>query len=796
MQSFKTNVSKKYRLLRGYLVHITHISFEQLKPRLNSFIGQVEGSYKPLPYFVHPEADTRIVLNPEVKEIPGMTLGDYNKRYPHEEKFVDIEAFCSCGNHDSFNAVMPLHTKRHLLKSLSFKCTSCGEQYPEGMNFFVPAPDYREEGYDSYSISSTMHDATTLFDDMLEKNKISLKFLGHQTFFNPKKGRLNSNDVARKLIYSKKMNRLYLYNGRGIKDITYNIAYHTEESIMMKIALSDEHMYEDIRAEGKEIDEHTIREYRERHNYDGTESMKRRFHFGEFFRRVYDAMDLPAWAPDFDETRPTESIQRSFMSMVSPNSNLLFERYFQSHAPNYGKELRRFDSYSEAMDAMLNQPSGVFRKLIREAQNDVEFAHLLNVALGLAGVFKEYNHLNTLLRFTSETYREFSKEGRRYFYNKARTMENLRRHVSFNPDTPLDELFSIPPKPIDVITNRGDVLTARNTLFQYEDHDHVHSGSIPWKPTLVLKKNKSIFNMSENAQDWVRFKNLFKVSEKQLVDILKFQIERRIKEHNSLLVESSLANDMSRLLNLIQGVEPSFLPKLEVDIWKSERRLINLYNRVGSKEFMFNYSEERLKLEGDFLGFRFRLPKQSSELNNLGNRLSHCVGGYQNIVLNGVTTIVIVERDDKYILAVQVTNGKVVQAKGMSNNLGYHVPQDVIDAVLAWSKHHKLTIKTSDLTASGGRPLPYVESRYEAGELEKFDLETMMSIYKGRVEEYEQKKFYTFDELKELMLEDSSHSREFYLENNRYYPRALQVAEPEPFNNHQQVFLGEDDLPF
>lgn len=785
MQSFKATVRKKYRLVRGHLTHVTHISMEMLKPRSQSFAFSTFSPYDRRlgKKYRMPNTSTYFITSNLLYDSPYVTTtGIRSESYT-------TELFCECGCHQTLHIERSKHADRYLTVS-GMSCPACDKPYSEFLSNGYVAKSYSEKSI-PLSVTGINLDCVALFDDFLEKEKLSLKFMGHMTYYNPNRVKLYSSDHVAKLIYSHKNGRMYFYDKKSVYDVTYKLDGYVT-SIIDNFGLYSA-FRELIPVNDPQVFELT-KKMMDNEEEVPTESPSSLYYFSDFFRRVYDVLDKPRWAPEFDELNPTLSLKSTLMSIISPLTQSMFPHYDQNALSSLlGKQLRHFKKESDALDMMLHQPSGHYRKLVRSAIDSTEVAILNRVAFSMAGLFKEPSHLNTILSNASQVYREVVDK-KLYFEYSPRTFERAFSHTASQRLHYMRRAeqyeFSTP------LPYSGISLSIQHTL------RHKHSGGVSFPVTLSMRNNKPVFNRDEDCRHLHGFRKRFRISDRRLVDIIKHELDCSIK-HDPLYAFHFITTirDMNRLLDLIRSSCPDYTPKVGLDMYEAEKRLVNLSKRVGVNDYPFDYSEERLALQDEIDGHRFRLPKTSGELLSVGNRLNHCVGGYHSIVQSGGTTIVVVEKDGCYVLAIEVTSGKVMQVKGMSNNIGYHIPDQLKKTVKKWIQKNKLTLSTKDLSHSHGEPVPYVLSDYTPIEKISFDQSSLDAIYRARIEMNPRPAKRISEEEARSILEREIQMLKASLVGHE--EELLRVSEPEPFDgNIHNPFQGhepnltEDDLPF
>lgn len=777
MQSFKATVRKKYRLVRGHLTHVTHVSMEMLKPRSQSFAFSTYSPYDRNlgKKYRMPNTSTYLILSKDAK-----SFNSYVTITGVRSESCTTELFCECGCHQTLYIERSKQSDRYFNVG-GMSCPACDKPYSEFLSRGYMAKSYSEKSI-ALSVTGIQLDCVSLFDDFLEKEKLSLKFMGHMTYYNPNRVKLYSSDHVAKLIYSHKNGRMYFYDKKSVYDVTYQLDSYVT-SIIDNFGLysafreltpvDDPHVFEITRMmmDNEEVP---------------TEPPSALYYFSDFFRRVYDVLDKPRWAPEFDELNPLRSLKSTLMSIISPLTQSMFPHYDQNALSSLlGKQLRHFKKESDALDMMLHQPSGHYRKLVRSAIDMNEVAILNRVAFSMAGLFKEPSHLNTILSHASEVYREVVDK-KLYFDYSPGTFERVSSHIAsqrlhyMRRAEQFDFSSSLP--------------YAGMSLSIYHTLRHKHSGAVNFPITLSLKNNKPVFERDDDCRHLHGFRKRFGISDRRLVDIIKHELDCSIKHNPSHPLDFiTTMRDMNRLIDLIRCSCSDYTPKIGLDMYEAEKRLVNLSKRVGVHDYPFDYSKARLALQDEIDGHRFRLPKTSGELMNIGNRLNHCVGGYHSVVQSGGTTIVVVEKEGYYILAIEVTSRKVTQVKGMDNNIGYHIPDQLKKTVKKWIQNNKLTLSTNDLSHSHGKPVPYVPSDYTPIENISFDQSSLDAIYRARIEMRPRPaKRISAEEARSILKREIQILKDSLVGHEEELSR---VSEPEPFDGNVRN-LTEYDLPF
>lgn len=113
------------------------------------------------------------------------------------------------------------------------------------------------------------------------------------------------------------------------------------------------------------------------------------------------------------------------------------------------------------------------------------------------------------------------------------------------------------------------------------------------------------------------------------------------------------------------------------------------YNRM-KKDFSNDLFKNRIKPEmeyetGDYV---FIYPKSTQDIKDEAAQMNHCVASYIDDVIDGKTDIIFLrykKSPDKSLVTVQVTNGKVVQAR---RHFNYDISDSEQDAIDKWQRHY------------------------------------------------------------------------------------------------------------
>lgn len=820
MQSFISKYAsrlprKRYVLKRGLVLYINDILTEQLRPRKNAYVVTMSPDTYGTPVGPVITKGTRMVFCKQHTHAHQQHFGSSSFHCEHEE----VHHFCTCGTHTwrHFSFLNPAYQ----IPNIKLSCPSCGNKdFLDGNSH--SAPHFTESPRQkrlTYTVHHFVFDHLCMYDDRHKGGPISLKMLSHSTFFDRMSGRLGSNDVHQKIIFSPKTQRMYYYKNRSIKDITH-VVMDEFRSLWVSGRLDNE--FRRLFPDHPECGPLKWNKPKKAAPYSPITLQKNedlyavasRHFFGEFCRLVYDIAEKPAWAPAYDEQFPVESLQRLMYAMHSPNSLTLFKDYTLGNEDSFEftKALRHFKKESQAMDFLINAPSGHLRRLLGTTENHVERELILNSAMYFSDCFEDHNHYNTLLTHVLERWRHYESKQFDYYLREDNIEDYINKmtpsSVKYDAtlEKPLTDYFAT-----DV--GYSSVTSFLSPIISFKD-----GSSHRFIPNVFIsvKNNRPFREASSFSKVFREFLSLTGVTESRGNDMLKFMVDHALSDGGAHMFNTfySAVNDYNRMLHTIHRRVPGYRPNVGLNLFEEEARLTKVAHRVGINHYLFNYTDKQRRYEGEFGGHTFRLPRSSTELSNIGKVLSHCVGGYHSFVASGECTIVLVERGDDYVLAIEVNEaGTVVQVKGKNNNSGYHIPKPLQDIVLQWVKSNELGISTRDLLTDGPSPVPYLPADYVEIEMKcDYDQASLDEIYEGRVTPRPPVERLTFEEACERFESYRIRYQEKLAEIEKQTQQLigpainndlLRVSEPEPFDgNVRNPFRGhgpnltEDDLPF
>lgn len=125
---------------------------------------------------------------------------------------------------------------------------------------------------------------------------------------------------------------------------------------------------------------------------------------------------------------------------------------------------------------------------------------------------------------------------------------------------------------------------------------------------------------------------------------------------------------------------------------------IDAYNNMKDeikKQGYHKRLQKLLGLEQTIGNYTFVLPKELQELKEEGKNLKHCVGTYADSVACGETVIVFVrqkEKVDNPLYTLEISNGKIVQLRGMRNRDADADAWEASKKLLSFAKKHKIAV--------------------------------------------------------------------------------------------------------
>ena len=89
--------------------------------------------------------------------------------------------------------------------------------------------------------------------------------------------------------------------------------------------------------------------------------------------------------------------------------------------------------------------------------------------------------------------------------------------------------------------------------------------------------------------------------------------------------------------------------------------------------------------------YKFIVPEEPDDLTKEGRKMNHCVGGYINNVINGISKIIFVRKEDEPYITIEVRGKAIVQAKKFRNER----PDENDDKLIRnWAGRKELTVQS------------------------------------------------------------------------------------------------------
>lgn len=242
-------------------------------------------------------------------------------------------------------------------------------------------------------------------------------------------------------------------------------------------------------------------------------------------------------------------------------------------------------------------------------------------------------------------------------------------------------------------------------------HCHVNMGKLTFK---FLRTHKNVFkNSDEGFEDYKIRKELEKaLGGKVLPGFNKYfrtagdlqYIPKGIKPirfQNWVIKNSVKAYEYRDYRNMLEKLGIAFegdfriMPK---NFNEAHKLAITNYNNMKDEIKRQGYHkrlQKLLGLEQTIGNYTFVLPKELQELKAEGKALSHCVGTYADRVASGETVIVFVrqkEKVDNPLYTLEISNGKIVQLRGMRNKAAADDALEASKKLLSFAKKHKIAV--------------------------------------------------------------------------------------------------------
>ena len=126
----------------------------------------------------------------------------------------------------------------------------------------------------------------------------------------------------------------------------------------------------------------------------------------------------------------------------------------------------------------------------------------------------------------------------------------------------------------------------------------------------------------------------------------------------------------------------------EIDATEAAKALKGASEDIRDKFFRNMSTRAAGALQEDDIGpYRFRLPKNSYQLCEIGNAMHNCVASYVDLILQGRCTIVTASRDGEYRICIETYQNKIRQEL-----TGYNAPPnpEECEILKQWHERHGL----------------------------------------------------------------------------------------------------------
>lgn len=694
------------------------------------------------------------------------------ERYNDSLRKDSVLYFCTCGTEGRFFKKSEILNIRRGGQSIGIDysnecCESCGTKLTDMKYQRTLTPDLGTPR--NPYIMNNIITSIEIFDDR-DKGTYSLKVLGRSYFLDTQTLRIRSKQESKKLIYSFKTKRLYLYIGNKLSEAT-----HLAHNIIPFLIQNSEVGQKD-----------KIAEFNEK--------------AALFVRNLNEMIETPSWAHVSNAGDENALYERLMYSLSPVATDFISRNGLERH--KMGRMIHRAglsnQSESAMLDHLIGGPSSYLRKLIASEQSPGYKGLLVSMALYCGHAFKDKNHLNRVLQHVDNCWKTLrSKDG---LYEYLFTADNFN-----NAYIPVQDKIHLVEHSLE---------TARLAKESGEYNTDTRDGIKSWNDRFLSSITSFSFSSHEKeGRDFVRdvsekrvrytdlskYKRMFSLNDKRLADII-------INSFTPTDIKAGyirFISDVRDTLNMIEGIKghnKKFKPYADSTFKATEIRVTQLYNRIGKENIPFTYKSSQLKLNRSYDGgYEFRLAEESHRLHDVGNKLEICVGGYTNPALSGSLFIVNLFKDGKYALCIEVRPDKtIVQVKGVRNNAWHDVPKEWASLVRRYAKDNGLTINTSDMNYRGRPDLPLVETQYEKVDIQTLTLDEMNKIYSLRVNvpEHLRKpiRFVTIEEAADLFIEEYTP----VLEKLKVVVAPREIAVPQQADPLHQPTLHEQiaDLVF
>lgn len=169
-----------------------------------------------------------------------------------------------------------------------------------------------------------------------------------------------------------------------------------------------------------------------------------------------------------------------------------------------------------------------------------------------------------------------------------------------------------------------------------------------------------------------------------------------------------LISDTIKMLERIEGIDETtvdFGVENKANFHKRKFKSIQdlhdaatkLFYSLSTDDVPFEYDDVAKQRNMMIKDFEFFLPKSSAELRLIGDMMKHCVGSYDEQILSGEVHIVVVKKDDDYVLCLELKGNELLQCKKKYNGLIHPADGELVTALQDYMQQQSLQVKTQDL---------------------------------------------------------------------------------------------------
>lgn len=194
--------------------------------------------------------------------------------------------------------------------------------------------------------------------------------------------------------------------------------------------------------------------------------------------------------------------------------------------------------------------------------------------------------------------------------------------------------------------------------------------------------------------------------EEDYLFFIDFALKNGINE-NSLcnkLVKNNIYTicDIGRNIKLIKSLKPDYKFNLKMDYQELHDILSKEYNKLTHENHELIYSEEELKLEGQYGDLNFKFAKDTYELIDVGTYMNICVGSYGTSAISKRCNIMVAKNDkDEPIICIELDPNcfKIRQTKLKFNHNMRENYENMYEfkAIKEWINNNTFYIETYDL---------------------------------------------------------------------------------------------------